>query len=37
MISWIVGIVGSVILAGIIAFLWVFKSDEDESDVDYTG
>jgi hypothetical protein len=39
MISYIIGIGGSVILAAIISFLWVFKSNKDgqDPDTDYLG
>lgn len=39
MVSYIIGLGGSLILAGVISFLWVFKSNNEEpdSDTDYLG
>ena len=39
LLSYLVGIVGSFILAAIVSFLWVFKSNDKEpdSDTDYRG
>jgi hypothetical protein len=37
--GYLIGILGSCILAGIISFLWTFKSNniESDSDTDYLG
>lgn len=39
MLSYLVGIGGSFILAAIVSYFWVFKSnnDESDSDTDYRG